>query len=363
MADRAAYRVATLIDMSDAEVLDETYERLACTGPEFDGFLSNHAPMAADALIRLGRAEVVEGWVSGYRSRLEDAPEQRFPIDEAEWREPLGDASRLGDWCALFARLVREQPWESLVQEWWPRLMPGAVASATHCLIRTGHVVRALREDPTPDRLAELGRALGYWAARWHPFPGLAPRGSLDAEAALAQVPGVGSHGGIRTRLAELEADPGWMSCLTRLRAVDTPDAVPAALDALVDAAVTGYGQWADHNPVMLVHAATGPRAVSLLLPSLPQQRWIEAYDAAWVISAAICGAYRSDTPVPSPFDREQGTSSGDDASVERVSDLAVASGDEHAIKFIEVAVESHRRGNPAALAAGVRAAALLVAD
>lgn len=32
-----------------AGILDEAYERLHRTGPEFDGWLSNHGPMAAEA--------------------------------------------------------------------------------------------------------------------------------------------------------------------------------------------------------------------------------------------------------------------------------------------------------------------------
>ena len=55
---------------SGAEVLDETYDRLADRGPEFDGFLTNHGPMAADALIRLGHADAVEAWVGRYRENL-----------------------------------------------------------------------------------------------------------------------------------------------------------------------------------------------------------------------------------------------------------------------------------------------------
>ncbi|MDQ3576351.1 MAG: hypothetical protein M3443_01855 [Actinomycetota bacterium] len=35
---------------------------------------------------------------------------------------------------------------------------------------------------------------------------------------------------------------------------------------------------------------------------------------------------------------------------------------DEHAIKFVEVAQESHRRGNPHALSAGARVAGCLIA-
>ncbi|MBA3800298.1 MAG: hypothetical protein H0X18_14630, partial [Geodermatophilaceae bacterium] len=46
--------------------------------------------------------------------------------------------------------------------------------------------------------------------------------------------------------------------------------------------------------------------------------------------------------------------------SAEDVTDLAVATRDEHAIKFVEVAQESHHRGNSHALAAGARASHLI---
>ena len=157
--------------MAGADTLDDALDRLSGTGPEFEGFLSNHAPMTADALIRLGRADLVGSWLDDYRWKLEEAPPERFPIDPEDWREMLGDPSRLGDWCALFSRLVREGSWQDLLAQWWPRLAPGGVAAATHCLIRTGHVVRALSEQETPQRLDEFGRALGYWAARWQPLP------------------------------------------------------------------------------------------------------------------------------------------------------------------------------------------------
>ena len=49
-------------------MLDEGLSRLAVTGPEFRGGLSNHGPMAAEALVRLGRADAVEHWLDGYLS-------------------------------------------------------------------------------------------------------------------------------------------------------------------------------------------------------------------------------------------------------------------------------------------------------
>jgi len=65
--------------MSDAsaksnDVLDEGLSRLAATGPEYRGGLSNHGPMAAEALVRLGRADAVEHWLDGYLRRLDGAP-------------------------------------------------------------------------------------------------------------------------------------------------------------------------------------------------------------------------------------------------------------------------------------------------
>lgn len=66
-------------------------------------------------------------------------------------------------------------------------------------------------------------------------------------------------------------------------------------------AAVTRYQRWTHGSPVMLVHAATAPR-----------------------------------------------------------TELAVDNHDEHDTKFVEVAAESHHRGNAAALSAGTRAAELI---
>jgi len=52
-------------------VLDEAYERLHRTSPEFDGFLANHGPMASEALVQLGLGESFHGWLDGYIDHLE----------------------------------------------------------------------------------------------------------------------------------------------------------------------------------------------------------------------------------------------------------------------------------------------------
>ncbi len=166
---------------------------------------------------------------------------------------------------------MRDEPWDAVLTRWWPRLVPGAVASAAHGLIRTGHAVRALREEATAPRLVELGYALGYWAARWQPVPRPEPtRGSADVGVALDSLPARQLTGGIRTRLASLADDATWPAVLGAVEPVADPLTVPAALDALVDAAVTRYGRWGQAAPVMLFHSATAPRAVALVLPPQP---------------------------------------------------------------------------------------------
>jgi hypothetical protein len=316
--------------------------------------------MAADALLRLGHGEALNPWLCDYVDRLEPAPRPRWEITDEDWREPLGDASRLGDWCALLTRQVHAEPWDAVLARWWPRLLPGAIASAAHGLIRTGHAVRAVREQVTTARLDELAAALGYWAARWQPLaPSQAHPGSADIGMALDDLPAIGRTGGIRTRLAQLGQDPAWATAVASGPSVSSPQCVPTALESLIDVAVSRYGSWAHNKPVMLVHAATAPRAVALALPALPEQLWPASYDTAWAVTAAISAAYRPTHP--RPLTPGQPRPELPPPELPEVVAEAVASADAHVIKFTEVAVESHHRGNPTALTSASLATSLIV--
>jgi hypothetical protein len=96
----------------------------------------------------------------------------------------------------------------------------------------------------------------------------------------------------------------------------------------------------------MLVHAATAPRAAALVIPALPPDLWPATYTAAWGVSAAIVAMYRPAGDPPAP------PRSATDDVVAR----AVAHGDEHVLKFTEVAAESSGRGNAFARDAALRA-------
>ncbi|GIF13259.1 uncharacterized protein DUF4243 [Actinoplanes teichomyceticus] len=281
------------------DTLDEALLRLHRTGPEHEGWLSNHAPMATEALIRHGHADHVHRWIDDYRDRLEDVPRGIAPISPEAWRDPLGDPVRTGDWLAFFDREVRAAPWRDVLALWWPRLLPGIAAGATHGVIRVGHAVRALLDQETPARVAELGQGLAYWAARWQPLApaGRGPYPRSDPRAALDAIPRVPDQRfDIRNRLAQLADLAAWPQAAG---AVPGAGPAPDRLREIVAAAIRHHLPYGYGNPVMLVHAATAPAAVLRTLPALPPSLVAPSLAAAWAATAAVTAAYSPRTPDP----------------------------------------------------------------
>jgi hypothetical protein len=343
------------MSVDPAGTLDEAYERLHHTGPEFDGWLSNHGPMAVEAMVRGDHAGVVHAWVDRYSTRLDGLPAPTGPIG-ADWTRALGDERRIRDWIDHFTGALTEQPWQDVLATWWPRLLPGIAAGATHGVIRVGHAVRALlAEEPTAPRVAELGHGLGYWAARWQTVPGVVPpSGAVLADAALERVPLLADQtGGVLDRLVRLAELRGWSDAVAALRPPAEVAGIPATLADIVDTAVLRYGSRGHGNGVMLVHAATAPNAVLRVLPALPRDLWPDSLAAAWAATAAVTSCYAApdaatDLP-PAPADATDALA------------IAVRHGDEHVIKFTDTAADTFgRTGNPAALSAAVRATTLI---
>lgn len=326
--------------------------------------------MAVEALARHGHAAVVHRWLDGYADRLEGRPRGIEPIAADEWRDPLGDPVRTGDWLDYFDRELAGEPWRQVLARWWPRLLPGIAAGATHGVIRVGHAVRALLDEETAPRVGELGQGLAYWAARWQPLapPGAGPYPAIDPRAALDAVPRVPDQRfGIRARLAQLADLPGWPAVAGAVpcrgagsgSAADGPETVrrpggtpgpPSRLAGIVHAAVARYGTHGYATPVMLVHAATAPNAVLRTLPALPREMWPASLAAGWAATAAVTAAYAPAIGDPSPLPvAEQGA-----AGAMR---LAVESAGPHAIKFADTVLDAYAStGDAALLAASVRA-------
>ncbi|ROQ68327.1 uncharacterized protein DUF4243 [Streptomyces sp. 840.1] len=329
--------------------LDEALERLHSFGPERDGWLSNHAPMAVEALVHHGQAPGVHRWLDHYRAKLEDMPDRFAEVTPDNWREALGDPRRIADWTAYFERETADRPWREVLAEWWPRLLPGIAAGATHPVIRVGHCVRTLlasdgngEKSGNAPRIAELAHGLGYWAARHQPLPPLAPlapaSGAAAALDAVDRVPD--QSGGIRERLGQLTAFPLWPP-----QPVTDAGLARTRLEELVRAATHRYAAYAHGSPVMLVHAATAPNAVLRTLPALPRELWAPSLDAAWAASAAVTAAYSPARPADHP-------AAPAGLTPEEVFARAAAHGDDHTIKFTDTALDV---GGPLALAAALR--------
>ncbi|MFF7168728.1 questin oxidase family protein [Streptomyces pseudovenezuelae] len=324
--------------------LEEALDRVHASGPEREGWLSNHAPMVVEALAAHGQAGSVHRWLDLYADRLEDFPDRTAPVTDDNWPSALGDPRRIADWTDYFSHTLAERPWQGVLAAWWPRLLPGMYGGATHTVIRAGHAVRALAADENAPRLAELAHALGYWAARHQPVTGLvqlpgAPTAADTLEAVPAIEPG---HLGFRNRLAAVHRLPVWAHDVT------DPDTAKERLTELVRAATHRYATHGHGEPTMLVHAATAPNAVLRTLDSLPRDQWVPSLHAAWTASAAVTAMYAPAEPVAYvPPAR---------LAPEEVMERALAHGDEHVIKLTDTALDL---GDEQALAAALRAVEL----
>jgi hypothetical protein len=330
-----------------ADALEEALEMLSRSGFEYHGGLANHGPMAAEALVVLGRPEAVRPWVEDYRRNLQErgAPRERLAADA--WRDALGDFRRAPDWAQMLERELSDGPWPVVLDRWTERLAPGLVGAALHGLIRTGHAARALSVRDTPARRRELAEGLAYWAARYQTLPEAhgGPGGDRPS-AALARVerlpldrrarPGLISDG--------LHALEEWPPFLGVANLADTSgDASDFLADLTAHFALVYWEEAHDLGRVIgFIHSVTGPSAVRLVLPHVGAgaRRLLLRY--AWQAAAGLYAALsRADEePAPLPASADEW-----DALVDR----AVAAGDEHAIKFGE-ACRREDRIRPAAI-------------
>ncbi|MFJ6697300.1 questin oxidase family protein [Streptomyces sp. NPDC091272] len=317
--------------MDTTGTYDEALTRLHTTGPERLGRLTNHAPMAVEALAARGQAPAVHRWLDVYAAKLEEFPSAHARVTDANWTEALGDPRRAADWIAHFERLLSERAWRDVLAQWWPRLLPGMYGGSTHPVIRVGHAVRGLLEDDgSAPRLTELAHGLGYWAARHHLAPDAVPLpGAVSAAAALDSVPPLRVRdGGFPDRLARVTHLPAWAV------APGSPEEARAKLAELVRAAVRRYATHGHGEETMLVHASTAPNAVLRTLPALPRALWVPSLHAAWTASAAVTAMYAPDEPIAY---RSRGAAS---LSPDEVFERAAAHGDEHVVKFADTALD-----------------------
>jgi hypothetical protein len=331
--------------MTDAML--DALDRLSDAGPEYREILANHGPMAAEALVRLGRAEVVSQWVEQYKRKLAPQPAAVSRIEPDEWQRYLGQPRFVGDWTVLMRRELSERSWLDMLARWWPRLLPGLAASATHGVIRTAHAVRSLADaadDSHPLLVDELARGLAFWAARYQTLPG-APSlaGSVTAVAAVANLPRLdpeldSPEPGIIGRLRLLPLLPSFTSALDNWK---TPGDPHLALTELISAAARVVAVRED-APIAYCHTVTGPAAVRMTLSQLPESLWWPSVAATWQVIGGIISAFAAprlgDESAPAALSEPP-----TDDTFHSMTELAVAHGDEHVIKLTEAAIREYR--------------------
>jgi hypothetical protein len=326
--------------MRGVEAMEAALERLAKTGPEYHGRLANHGPMAAEALVMLDRPDAVVPWVDFYRPRLHEHPSGTRAIDPKQWREALGEGSRVGDWIVFFDRRVEEQPWRLVLAEWVPRLSPGIIAAAFHGVIRTAHAARSLEVQETPARRRELAEGLAYWAATYNELPESKQRvaGRRMPSQAIADVQAVPaekrmSYGNIVDRLSPLDTFAPFAGVADL---VDPTGDSSVFISNLTETFARAYlvNVPKGGSVITYLHGVTGPSAMRLLLPHLPAAARSEMLRYGWQGAAGVYSASGGEPGVPATLEAT--------GTFEDLVDRAIATRDEHAIKFTEACRREH---------------------
>jgi hypothetical protein len=349
---------------ADYSVLDETLEIMAPMGPDLNNGLSNHAPMAIEAMCAMGRRDAVMPWFARYRGRLAPRPARVTRLTDDNWRAALGDVRRTQDWYEFFRNELEEGPWPAVLDKWAAWLAPGLMAAATHGVIRTGHATRALALKDTPARRRELADGLAYWAADYMALPAGPHRassvGAMPSKA-IARVQMIPpeirreNSGPFTAAVAQLDSFEPFKDTLDAVDPSGDASAFISDLTATFARVFLANARDA-YTTIAFVHAVTGPSAVRPLLPYLRDTTAHAALAYAWQTAAAMYATFGTRADL-GRIETDEAKVPGEDALIER----AVACGDEHAIKFTEVCLREHAfNPDPAYLAAAGHAIQIL---
>ncbi len=266
-----AFENATL----DTDPLDTALNHLAFTNHSWGGGLSNHGPMAAEALESMGATEHIGPFITRYSALLEPGPAAE-PVPEAEWRQFVSDTL--------------------------DELADAVPVMAGHGLLRFGHAVRGLGRDETSvPRRRELRAAADYWRAGANgdelvpdlgePAAGQEARGTLSAREWAESLPRLApdyDRGGLFTRtIAAAHVHPDFVAAVHRLALDADPRATASALARQAASALVaneGIAAFA------LLHGVTAPTMVHQLIDfcSPETARRLELAAVGFVAAAII---------------------------------------------------------------------------
>jgi len=327
--------------MKTHTLFDTALESIKDAGPDLRNGLTNHAPMAIDALCALGREDAVMPWLEHYQAGMLPWPATKEPIDPHNWRAVLGRIERVSDWRAFFVNELQTAPWRVVLNRWVERLAPAICASATHGVIRVAHAVRALSLDETPMRVAELAAGLGYWAACYQELPTdlSASQSTERASAAIQRVAVVPPDqrkftGTIVGSLERLNEFPPFASVIG---IADLGGDATGVVSELTETFARVYLANASDvlTTIVFIHGVTSGASLRLLAPHLSESVLRDALRYTWQAQSGIFAAFGlSCTPTRAIVTPHE--------SREELIDMAVTNGDEHAIKFTEACLREH---------------------
>lgn len=322
-------------------------------GPEYGRAMANHLPMALSALRQLGAsAEVIAQFEADYLARtpLRDVSDQTTELSG----DPAMVFGRRDYFVALrntFQAYQAEHGTDALLNLWVPKLTEGMSASAFHAVIRLGY---ALNDGDS----AEIVNALAFWASgfqslgRLDTFRAENPKGTAEVGPILekvAQDPELGHQtlkgGGIASRLGRAARLPGYD------RLVETINlSGKFSLDDLRDQSLNVFL----HDPSFTtLHLVTGAEGLDQVAGKVAApQSLLQHY------ALALANVYISrGTPALEDADKIKDFATHEDLpDWDYLKTEAIASGDEHKIKFVQTcASEFEKTGDSRyQLAAGV---------
>ena len=322
------------------DTMDQALEMMARLAP-----LTNHGPMAAEALMSLGRADSVVTFVTAYMKRFTSAyPPPFLAVTSQNWRDALGDGRRVADWTNFFNRELKEAPWPHVLEKWSAVLAPGLAAAAAHGLIRTSHAVRSLSVNDTDLRRRELAEGLGYWAAYYQTLPeaqkpGLTKFKPAEAINHVPLLPTAERGGGsIMLGLRRLDRFAPFAGASALIETSGKPEHV---ISELTETFANAYlRNVTPRSLVTLIHTITSISGLRSLLPYLSPATTEKVLHFGWQVGAAlysIAAIGSTNVLPPAP-----------EIKIDTLVERAVANGDEHAIKFTEACLREYsHKSNP----------------
>lgn len=251
----------------------------AALSPTYRGRLSNHLPMAQQALLELGASvERLQAWSEAYETQLEPRVSAR-PASVGFERD-LGRPDSEVAWHAHFAARIEAVGSAVTLREALPVLLDGAGAIAFHGLIRTGHAVLAGHEG-------ELAAGLAHWAAHHLPLPTThdgPPLALADWLQALRQLPRPDYPAGsfIADRMRAWGTSPDFAAVAGRL--LHRPD-------TMRDLALLAARTYAATGNFTVLHLLTACHAMSVLEPWWPTHDLARGFSVAAAAGLLASGA------------------------------------------------------------------------